>query len=276
MVASTIVRPGPASGALSSLFQLSEPDQVTGSPGNSAPSRWYSAVAVARSPAAGPSSRVRGMMLGLALGDTLGTTRGKLPADGPLRAGVSTQLACFTAEGTIRACVRGNHKGSCHPPSVVRHAYGRWAALQGIEIERMRQRWAHGDDVWPDGWLARVPVLAERRGSAPATVAALAKTEPGSLGRPTTSRGCHALTRPLPVAVVGAAHGSKQSVRLAREIAALTHGDPAAQSAAAHAAVLVTHCLISTLEMQCSRSGERSQVRQAMMDGLDALMPTPA
>jgi hypothetical protein len=54
VAASTIVCPGPASGALSSLVQLSEPDQVTGSPGNSAPSRWYSAVAVARSPAAGP------------------------------------------------------------------------------------------------------------------------------------------------------------------------------------------------------------------------------
>ena len=53
VVASTIVCPGPASGALSCLFQLSEPDQVTGSPGNSAPSRWYSAVAVTRSPAAG-------------------------------------------------------------------------------------------------------------------------------------------------------------------------------------------------------------------------------
>ncbi|MFF4517424.1 hypothetical protein [Streptomyces mirabilis] len=38
------------------------------------------------------ASRVRGMMLGLALGDTLGAARGKLPADGPLRAGVSTQL----------------------------------------------------------------------------------------------------------------------------------------------------------------------------------------
>jgi hypothetical protein len=51
---STIVCPGPATGALSSLVQLSDPDQVTGSPGNSAPSRRYSAVAVARSPAAGP------------------------------------------------------------------------------------------------------------------------------------------------------------------------------------------------------------------------------
>ncbi|WP_079062736.1 ADP-ribosylglycohydrolase family protein [Streptacidiphilus griseoplanus] len=220
------------------------------------------------------ASRVRGMLLGLALGDTLGTARGKLPASGPLQAGVSTQLACFTAEGTIRALVRGDHKGICHPPSVVWHTYCRWAALQGIEAERMRRRWAGGstDNVWPDGWLAQVPVLAERRGSAPATVAALSKDEQGTVDRPTTtSRGCHALTRTLPVAVVAAAHGSDQTVRWAREIAALTHGDTAAQSAAAHAAVLVAHCLTSTPGMQDPQSGKQSQVRHALTGGIQAL-----
>jgi hypothetical protein len=54
VAASTIFCPGPASGAPSSAPQDSEPDQVTGSPGNSASSRWYSSVAVARSPVAGP------------------------------------------------------------------------------------------------------------------------------------------------------------------------------------------------------------------------------
>ncbi|WP_416977881.1 ADP-ribosylglycohydrolase family protein [Streptomyces sp. T028] len=224
----------------------------------------------------GAASRVRGMMLGLALGDTLGAAQGKPPTGVPLRAGVSTQLACFTAEGTIRAWVRGNHKGVCHPPSVVGHAYCRWAALQGIEVERMRRRWAHGTYVWPDGWLAQVPVLAERRGSAPATVAALSKIEQGDMGKPTTSRGCHALTRTLPVAVVGAAHGSKQSIKLAQEIAALTHGDPAAQSAAAHAAVLVQHCLTSVPESKHSPFGERPQVRQALMAGVHALSAAAA
>lgn len=211
------------------------------------------------------ASRVRGMLLGLALGDTLGAARGDLPADGPLRAGVSTQLACFTAEGLVRASVRGSHRGVCHPPSVVWHAYCRWAALQGIEAERMRQRWAGGssDKGWPDGWLAHVPVLAQRRGSAPATVAALSRIE--QVERPTTSRGCHALTRTLPVAVVGVAHGPAQSVQLARAVAALTHGDPAAQSAAAHAAVLAGHCLTSAL------FGRPSRVRQALMDGVHAL-----
>jgi ADP-ribosylglycohydrolase len=180
-------------------------------------------------------------------------------------------LACFTAEGTIRAWVRGNDRGVWGPSGVVWHAYCRWAALQGIEVERMRQRWAHSDDVWPDGWLAQVPVLAERRGSAPATVAALSKIGEGTDGSPTASRGCHALTRTLPVAVVGVAHGSELSVRLAREIAALTHGDPAAQSAAAHATVLISHCLTSSPQMQANLFGGQSQVQQALMDGIEAL-----
>jgi ADP-ribosylglycohydrolase len=155
-------------------------------------------------------------------------------------------LACFTVEGLIRACVRGSHKGICHPPSVVWHAYCRWAAGQGIERERFRRRWAPGGagQVWPDGWLADVPVLAERRGSAPATVTALTGLEQGTVERPVTaSRGCHALTRTLPVGVLPAGREGSAWVRWAGELAALTHGDAAAQSAAAAAAVLVGHCL---------------------------------
>lgn len=109
-------------------------------------------------------SRVRGLLLGLAVGDALGTAGGTPPARGPLRAGVSTQLVSFTVEGLIRACVRGSREGVCHSPSVVWHAYCRWAAGQGIEPERFRHRWAVGgaDQARPDGRLADVPVLAER------------------------------------------------------------------------------------------------------------------
>ncbi|MEU9247114.1 ADP-ribosylglycohydrolase family protein [Streptomyces sp. NPDC048385] len=99
------------------------------------------------------ASRVRGLLLGLAVGDTLGAARGKLPADVSLRAGVSTQLACFTAEGTIRAFVRGDHKGVCSPSGVVWHAYRRWAALQGIELLDHPESGQGG--AWPDGWLAK-------------------------------------------------------------------------------------------------------------------------
>ncbi|GAA5066577.1 ADP-ribosylglycohydrolase family protein [Streptomyces similanensis] len=209
-------------------------------------------------------SRVRGLLLGLAVGDTLGAARGELPAGVTLRAGVSTQLACFTAEGTIRALVRGDHKGVCHPPSVLWHAYCRWAALQGIGAERLRRRWApYGDKAWPDGWLAQVPVLGLRRGSAPATVAALAEAEQGTVETPTTSsRGCHALTRTLPLAVVRAGHDSGYWAKEARAVAALTHGDPAAQTAAVHATVLAGHLLAA---------GARPEVRRALHDAVHAI-----
>jgi hypothetical protein len=53
VAASTTSWPGPASGVVSAA-QDSEPDQVTGRPGNSASSRRYSSVAVIRRPADGP------------------------------------------------------------------------------------------------------------------------------------------------------------------------------------------------------------------------------
>ena len=213
---------------------------------------------------------MRGMLLGLALGDTLGAARGKVPADGPLRAGVSTQLACFTVEGSIRAVVRGNHRGICHPPSVILHAYCRWAALQGIEVEKMRRRWANGsaDKVWPDGWLARVPALAERRGSAPATVAALSRIEEGQERMATDSRGCHALTRSLPLAVIGPA-----AIAQADEIAALTHGDAAARSATVHATALLHHCLTVTPVAGGHPGSSETSARAVLQAGVVRLAP---
>ncbi|WP_223283723.1 ADP-ribosylglycohydrolase family protein [Streptomyces sp. FBKL.4005] len=220
---------------------------------------------------AGMQSRVRGLMLGLALGDTVGAARGGPPAAGPLRAGVSTQLACFTAEGVIRAMVRGRHKGVCHPPGVVLHAYCRWAALQGVEAARMRRRWAShpSDRPWPDGWLAGVPALAERRGSAPATVTALSRIEDPHSRIAVPSRGCHALTRTLPVAVAG-----PQWAEQAGEFAALTHGDPAARSTAVQAAVLLQHCLTAPRPDGPADPADRI-AREALEAGIAALPSGP-
>ncbi|MFF5705116.1 ADP-ribosylglycohydrolase family protein [Streptomyces sp. NPDC012794] len=193
----------------------------------------------------------RGLLLGLALGESLGAARGGPVPAGVLRAGVCTQLACFTVEGSVRAAVRGSHKGICHPPSVLWHAYGRWAYLQGIAREHVRGRWDRSDGAreWPDGWLAGVPALAERRGSAPATVEALSGAWQGTLEEPATrSRGWHAVGRTLPLALWGDARSPKY-VRLRnhplREVAALTHGDPGAQWAAVCATALAAHCLVA-------------------------------
>ncbi|MDO5757612.1 MAG: ADP-ribosylglycohydrolase family protein [Rhodobacterales bacterium] len=37
-----------------------------------------------------------------------------------------TQMMLFTTEGIIRALIRGELKGICHPPSVIHHALLRW------------------------------------------------------------------------------------------------------------------------------------------------------
>ncbi|MFI6560491.1 ADP-ribosylglycohydrolase family protein [Streptomyces sp. NPDC050534] len=203
------------------------------------------------------------MLLGLALGETLGRARGALPGSGPLRAGVSTQLACFTAEGVIRAQVRGNHKGICYAPGVVLHAYCRWAYLQGIEAEKMRHRWRPYGGAWPDGWLAGVPALGERRGSAPATVTALSRIDEDEKRMATSSRGWHALTRGLPIAVTGMG-----GIAQAGRVAALTHGDTAAQAATVHAAVLAHHCLSDS----SAESG--SSALNALRAGISALTPS--
>ncbi|MEU5909662.1 ADP-ribosylglycohydrolase family protein [Micromonospora sp. NPDC047527] len=157
----------------------------------------------------------RGCVLGLMLGDAIGATGGNVPASGSLRATSAGQLACFTVEGLIRADVRGAHKGICHPPSVVWRSYHRWATIQGISgLEPM------ADKNPPTGWLSMAPALAARRGSAPATVAALQRQTMGTIAKPGgTSTGAHALTRTLPVGL----YPSCNPV----DVAALTHSGEA-------------------------------------------------
>lgn len=177
--------------------------------------------------------QVRGALLGLVLGDAIGATRGKVPDGGLLTSTCAGQLACYIVEGLIRAWIRGELKGICHPPSVVWHAYHRWATVQKIAGIK---RWGDPDENWPDGWLAQVPALAQRRGSAPATVSALQKQVAGTLTEPVgASLGAHALTRSLPA---GIGDWGTYPGRLAAEIAALTHRGEAV-SAAAVGATLV-------------------------------------
>ncbi|WP_208869558.1 ADP-ribosylglycohydrolase family protein [Micromonospora cremea] len=173
----------------------------------------------------------RGCVLGLMLGDTIGATGGMVPASGSLRATSAGQLACFTVEGLIRAHVRGMHKGLTHPPGVVWYAYNRWAVIQGITGVKP----AHGSDPMT-GWLAKVPVLRERRGSAPATVAALQGGKAGTLERPGgASIGAHGLTRALPA---GLCTWWQSPGALGASLAALSHGGSAMAAAALGATMI--------------------------------------
>lgn len=169
---------------------------------------------------------------------------------------MSTQLAAFTLEGAIRAVMRADHKGICHPPGVVWHAYCRWAALQGIEVEAMRNQWGgYMPGAWPDGWLAQVPVMAQRRGSAPATVAALKTMEAGTPEKPSTSsRGCHALTRTLPLAALVRPDDPNFATELAADVAALTHGHADAQVATLLAVHVAGFALVTGSVVEAART----------------------
>jgi hypothetical protein len=95
------------------------------------------------------------------------------------------------------------------------------------------------------GWLATVATLKKQHGSAPATVAALARKR-GSTEDPVAfSCGHHALTRTAPFALFQTVVVHEDG---ARELAALTHGDPEAWDAAA-AGVLVLRAALTNRDV---------------------------
>ena len=197
-------------------------------------------------------ARTRGCLLGGALGDALGAPiefmpwpmirslygeRGLAtlePAYG--RAGAitdDTQMTLFTAEGLIRASVRGKSRGSGDPPAVVLHAYRRWLYTQGIP-------WAEaagdprGGLRGPDGWLVRQRFLHARRAPGNTCLGALAHGG-GERAATNDSKGCGGVMRSAPVGLLaGPGTGGEPTAReglfrLAVECAALTHGHPSGQ-----------------------------------------------
>jgi ADP-ribosylglycohydrolase len=151
---------------------------------------------------------------------------------------------------------------------VVWFAYCRWAALRGEMT---------GDGKWwaGSGWLAKVPVLAERRGSAPATLAALKTGTQGSVDNPVgTSVGAHAVTRTLPVGLCLDWYPG-----LAAGVAALTHVGEAV-TAASTAAELINRVatgvplaeaapqeLAAALNLAHTHPGDAAVLRRFAPDG---------
>ena len=194
--------------------------------------------------------RVRGCLLGGALGDALGApieflSLGEIRArfgSGGLRhleraygrVGAitdDTQMTLFTAEGLIRAWVRGEARGLCDPAAIVHHAYLRWLHTQG---EPWRESAGGAGEKEPDGWLVKEKWLHARR--APGRTCMSALRAASGFGTPARndSKGCGGVMRVAPVGLLPhAGTGGEREIegifRLGVETAALTHGHASGQ-----------------------------------------------
>lgn len=237
------------------------------------------------------TSRIRGSLLGGALGDALGAPiefmqwpaiRAKwgpqglthfVPAYGvPPGVGAitdDTQMTLFTVEGLIRAGVRYEAKGLCHPPSVVHHAYRRWLATQGERREEAVSGRLPGDlsDLSEpselDGWLIGERFLHARR--APGNTCLGALRERGGLGdaAKNDSKGCGAVMRAAPVGFLfgEGPRGMERVFALAVEIAALTHGHRSGQLPAGVLAAVIHQIAFSKATLEESLAAATTVLR---------------
>lgn len=218
--------------------------------------------------------RVRGCLLGGALGDALGAgieflsldeirrRHGPAGVTGPSAAyGVDapltddTQLTLFTAEGLIRASVRGRSRGICHPPTVLWRAYQRWLVTQrepepAVEVS---------------GWLAGQPVLYAQRGPGNACLSGLSRAAMGTPANPANpdSKGCGAVMRSAPFGLLR--REPEEAWALAVECAVLTHGHPSGFLAAGALAWIIAMELEGATVVEAAESALRRA--QAEEDG---------
>ncbi|MEV4364396.1 ADP-ribosylglycohydrolase family protein [Nonomuraea sp. NPDC049625] len=209
--------------------------------------------------------RVRGCVLAGAIGDALGAPvefdsiaairarygdsgLTEFAAEGGGRVTDDTQLTLFTMEGLMRADIRFTHRGICHMPTVIRHAYLRWLDTQ----EHAAPPPARDDHV-RNGWLREQRWLYSRRSPGSACLSGLRSDawEPlefdefaveGRAGPVNSgSKGCGAVMRSAPF---GLLNGSARAVfESAAECARITHGHPTAYLAAGAFAMLI-HSLV--------------------------------
>jgi ADP-ribosylglycohydrolase len=197
-------------------------------------------------------ARVRGCLLGGAVGDALGAAVEFMSlaeiraAFGP--AGVrdyalaygrrgaitdDTQMTLFSAEGLIRAWVRGSTRGLVDIPGMVQLAYLRWLLTQG-GVPR-----ASGMEIPRDGWLFAVDGLHKTRAPGNTCLSALRGGWRTSVVADNNSKGCGAVMRAAPFGLFPALGDLEAVFALGAETGALTHGHPSGFLSAAHLAATV-------------------------------------
>ena len=190
---------------------------------------------------------VRGCMLGGAAGDALGAPvefmskavilqkYGKEGvqdyvefADGTGAVTDDTQMALFTAEGILRACVRGHEKGICDPASVVKFACLRWLKTQGATPPVP-------EDVLNSGWLIKEKQLFSSRAPGMTCLCALKEN---TLHAKNNSKGCGTVMRMAPA---GLFFEPETAYRYGCEFSAITHGHPTGITAGGAFAMLISY-----------------------------------
>lgn len=193
----------------------------------------------------------QGCLLGGAIGDALGaaiefdsiqTIRGEFgeqgltdyaPAYGRIGAITDdTQMTLFTAEGLLRAITRENHKGICHPPTIIYHAYLRWFETQGEKIDSEQiKRWVYKEK----SWLRDLSELNSRRAPGNSCLSALRSGRMGTIEEPiNNSKGCGGVMRVAPIGLI-----ADDAFGLACEAAAITHGHPTGYLSAGVLALII-------------------------------------
>ncbi len=182
-----------------------------------------------------------------------------------------TQMTLFTAEGLLRAYVRGSLRGLCCITSVISHAYLRWLKTQGIS-PKMNIDEATG--------LIGLRALHSRRAPGDTCLSALqTMTTFTNQKAQNHSKGAGGIMRVAPVAMMfhGQPDQSNAVFLLGKESAWITHGHPNGYYSAAAFAVIL-HALLcdESLETgleQADRmlqsSLEAEETRQALALGVE-------
>lgn len=143
-----------------------------------------------------------------------------------------TQMTLFTAEGLLRANSRYNHKGICHPASVIYFAYLRWLETQGIKLNDEGMRMCAYETA---SWLRDLPELNSRRAPGNSCLSALKSGKMGTVEEPiNNSKGCGGVMRVAPIGLY-----ADDAFGLAVEAAAITHGHPTGYLSAGVLALII-------------------------------------
>ncbi|MCH8536286.1 MAG: ADP-ribosylglycohydrolase family protein [Alkalimonas sp.] len=150
-----------------------------------------------------------------------------------------TQMTLFTAEGLLRALMRGLTDGTTSFDNSVANAYIRWLATQG-EHNRYRS-------VDPSGWLFQQKALHSRRAPGMTCLSALRELDSLPCIAANNSKGCGGVMRVAPVGLFWWALRERTNIdRVFSDgcmCATLSHGHPSGYLTAGVLAVLIFELL---------------------------------